>query len=146
MVHVPYKGGGDAIKAVLAQETQLLFLTPLALMPHVRAGKMRAIGVTSLKRTPVAPDVPTLAEAGLAGFDVDNWHTLFAPRGTPRELIAKLNGELNRVLNQSDVKQQLLAQQGAEAWPSTPQQAAAHVRAEIDKWGRIVRDTGIKLH
>jgi tripartite-type tricarboxylate transporter receptor subunit TctC len=145
MVHVPYKGGGDAIKAVLAQETQLLFLTPLALMPHVRAGKMRAIGVTSLKRTPVAPDVPTLAEAGLAGFDVDNWHTLFAPRGTPRELIAKLNGELNRVLNQSDVKQQLLAQQGAEAWPSTPQQAAAHVRAEIDKWGRIVRDAGIKL-
>jgi tripartite-type tricarboxylate transporter receptor subunit TctC len=145
MVHVPYKGGGDAIKAVLAQETHLLFLTPLALMPHVRAGKLRALGVTSAKRTAAAPEVPTIAEAGLSGFDVDNWHTIFAPRGTPREVTAKLNGELNRVLNLPDVKQQLLAQQGAEAWPSTPQQAAAHVRAELDKWGRIVRDAGIKL-
>lgn len=145
MVHVPYKGGGDAIKAVLAQETHLLFLTPLALMPHVRAGKLRALGVTSAKRTAAAPEVPTIAEAGLSGFDVDNWHTIFAPRGTPREVTARLNAELNRVLNLPDVKQQLLAQQGAEAWPSTPQQASAHVRAELDKWGRVVREAGLKL-
>jgi tripartite-type tricarboxylate transporter receptor subunit TctC len=145
MVHVPYKGGGAAIQAMLAQEAHLLFLTPLALAPHVRAGKLRAIGVTSTKRTPVAPDVPTLAEAGLAGFDVDNWHTLFAPRGTPAEIVARLNAELNRVLNQPDVKQQLLAQQGAEAWPSTPAQARAHVGAEVEKWGRIVRNSGAKL-
>jgi len=145
MVHVPYKGGGDAIKAVLAQETQLLFLTPLALMPHVRAGKLRALGVTSAKRTGAAPEVPTIAEAGLPGFDVDNWHTVFAPRGTPREVVERVNAELNRVLNQPDVKQQLLAQQGAEAWPSTPAEARAHVRAELDKWGRVVRDAGIKL-
>jgi tripartite-type tricarboxylate transporter receptor subunit TctC len=145
MVHVPYKGGGDAIKAVLAQETQLLFLTPLALMPHVRAGKLRALGVTSAKRTGVAPEVPTIAEAGLPGFDVDNWHTLFAPRGTPREVVERLNTELNRVLTQPDVKQQLLAQQGADAWPSTPGEARTHVRSELDKWGRIVREAGIKL-
>ena len=145
MVHVPYKGGGAAIQALLAQETDLLFLTPLALAPHVRAGKLRAIGVTSAKRTPVAPDVPTLAEAGLAGFDVDNWHTLFAPRGTPREIVERVNAELNKVLNQPDVKQQLLAQQGAEAWPSTPAQARAHVRAEVEKWGRIIRGAGIQL-
>jgi tripartite-type tricarboxylate transporter receptor subunit TctC len=145
MVHVPYKGGGAAIQAILAGEAQLLFLTPLALAPHVRADKMRAIGVTSNKRTAVAPDVPTLAEAGLAGFDVDNWHTLFAPRGTPREVVQRLNGELNRVLGQPDVKQQLLAQQGAEAWVSTPQQAAGHVRAELEKWGKIVESSGIKL-
>lgn len=145
MVHVPYKGGGAAIQAMLAQETHLLFLTPLALAPHVRAGKLRAIGVTSSKRTPVAPDVPTLAEAGLARFDVDNWHTLFAPRGVPREVIARLNSELNRVLSLPDVKEQLLSQQGAEAWVSTPQQAAAHVRAEVEKWGRIVRSAGINL-
>jgi tripartite-type tricarboxylate transporter receptor subunit TctC len=145
MVHVPYKGGGAAIQALLAREAHLLFLTPLALGPHVRAGKLRAIGVTSSKRTPVAPDVPTLAEAGLAGFDVDNWHTLFAPRGTPAEIVGRLNAELNRVLNQPAVKQQLLAQQGAEAWPSTPGEARAHVRAEVEKWGRIVRSSGPKL-
>jgi tripartite-type tricarboxylate transporter receptor subunit TctC len=138
MVHVPYKGGGAAIQALLAQEAHLLFLTPLALAPHVRAEKLRAIGVTSSKRTPVAPEVPTLAEAGLSGFDVDNWHTVFAPRGTPPEVLERFNGALNRVLNQPDVKQQLLAQQGAEAWPSTPAEARDHVRAEIVKWGKIV--------
>jgi len=145
MVHVPYKGGGAAIQAVLAQETDLLFLTPLALAPHVRAGKLRAIGVTSAKRTPVAQEVPTLAESGLAGFDVDNWHTLFAPRGTPREVVERINAELNKVLNQPDVKQQLLAQQGAEAWPSTPAEARSHVRGEVEKWGRIIRSAGIQL-
>jgi tripartite-type tricarboxylate transporter receptor subunit TctC len=145
MVHVPYKGGGAAIQALLAQEAQLLFLTPLALMPNVRAGKLRALGVTSAKRTSAAPDVPTMSEAGLTGFEVDNWHTLFAPRGTPREVIARLNTELNRVLGQADVKQQLLASQGAEAWPSTPAEARAQVAAEIDKWGRVVKQTGVRL-
>ena len=145
MVHVPYKGGGAAIQAVLAQETHLLFLTPLALMPHVRAGKMKALGVTSAKRTAAAPEVPTIAEAGVSGFDVDNWHTLFVPRGTPREIVARLNTDLNRVLNQPDVKQQLLAQQGAEAWPSTPEEARAHVRGEVEKWGRLIRTTGTRL-
>ena len=145
MVHVPYKGGGAAIQALLAQEAHLLFLTPLALAPHVKAGKMRAIGVTSNKRTPVAADVPTLAESGLGGFDVDNWHTVFAPRGTPREIVERLNSELNKVLNNPEVKQQLLAQQGADAWPSTPEQARAHVRAEVEKWGKIVQSSGVKL-
>lgn len=145
MVHVPYKGGDAAIQAILPQEAHLLFLTPRALAPHVRAGKLRAIRVTSGQRTPVAPDVPTLAEAGLAGFDVDNWHTLFAPRGTPREVIVRLNAELNRVLSLPNVNEQLLSQQGAEAWVSTPEQAAAHVRAEVEKWGTIVQSSGIKL-
>jgi tripartite-type tricarboxylate transporter receptor subunit TctC len=145
MVHVPYKGGGAAIQALLAQEAHLLFLTPLALMPHVRSGKLKALGVTSTKRTAAAPDVPTIAEAGLAGFDVDNWHTLFAPRGTPPEVAGRLNAELNRVLNQPDVKQQLLAQQGAEAWPSTPEEARSHVRTEVEKWGRIIRTSGARL-
>ena len=145
MVHVPYKGGGAAIQALLAQETHLLFLTPLALMPHVRSGKLKALGVTSSKRTSAAPEVPTIAEAGLAGFDVDNWHTLFVPRGTPREIVARLNTELNRVLNQPEVKQQLLAQQGAEAWPSTPEEARGHVRAEVEKWGRIIRTSGARI-
>ena len=145
MVHVPYKGGGAAIQALLAQETHLLFLTPLALMPHVRSGKLKALGVTSAKRTSAAPEVPTIAEAGLAGFDVDNWHTLFAPRGTPREIVGRLNAELNRVLNQAEVKQQLLAQQGAEAWPSTPEEARSHVRTEVEKWGRIIRSSGARL-
>lgn len=145
MVHVPYKGGGAAIQAVLAQESHMLFLTPLALMPHVKSGKLRALGVTSAKRTAAVPDVPTISEAGLSGFDVDNWHTLFAPKGTPRELVMRLNGELNRVLNLPDVKQQLLSSQGADAWPSTPEQARSHVRAKVDKWGKIIQTSGVKL-
>src|SRR5438105_6706578 len=145
MVHIPYKGGGAAIQALLAQEAHLLFLTPLALMPHVRSGKLKALGVTSSKRTAAVPEVPTIAEAGLAGFDVDNWHTLFAPRGTPRDVVARLNGELNRALYQPDVKHQLLAQQGAEAWPSTPEEARSHVRAEVEKWGRLIRTSGARL-
>jgi tripartite-type tricarboxylate transporter receptor subunit TctC len=145
MVHVPYKGGGAAIQAVLAQESHLLFLTPLALMPHVKSGKLKALGVTSSKRTASAPDVPTIAEAGLAGFNVDNWHTLFAPRGTPREVVARLNAELNRVLSAPEVKQQLLASQGAEAWISTPDEARGHVRAELEKWGKVIQASGVKL-
>jgi tripartite-type tricarboxylate transporter receptor subunit TctC len=145
LVHIPYKGGGAAIQAVLAQEAQLLFLTPLALMPNVKSGRLRALGVTSAKRTSAAPEVPTMIEAGLAGFEVDNWHTLVAPRGTPREIVGRLNAELNRVLGQADVKQQLLASQGAEAWPSTPAEARAHVAAEIEKWGRVVKQTGVRL-
>jgi len=143
--HVPYKGGGPAVTDLLGGQVQLMFATLPTVLEHVRAGKLRAIGVTSARRTSVAPEVPTLAEAGLAGFDVDNWHTLFAARGTPREIVERVNGELNKVLNQPDVKQQLLAQQGAEAWPSTPAEARAHVRAEVEKWGRIIRGAGIQL-
>jgi tripartite-type tricarboxylate transporter receptor subunit TctC len=146
MVHIPYKGGGAAIQAVLAQEAQLLFLTPLALMPNVKSGRLRALAVTSAKRTSAAPDVPTMSEAGLTGFEVDNWHTLFAPHGTPREIVGRLNTELNRVLGQADVKQQLLASQGADAWPSTPAEARAHVAAEIEKWGRVVKQTGATVN
>jgi tripartite-type tricarboxylate transporter receptor subunit TctC len=145
LVHVPYKGGGAAVQALLTQEAHMLFISALALMPHVRAGKLRALGVTSTTRTGVAPDVPTFAEAGLAGLEVDSWHALFAPRGTPREVVARLNTELNRVLNQPDLRQQLLMQQGAEAWPSTPEQQRAHVRAEVEKWGRIVHTSGARL-
>lgn len=145
MVHVPYKGGGAAIQAMLAQESHLLFLTPLALMPHVRSGKLRALGVTSARRTAAVPEVPTIAESGLAGFDVDNWHTLFAPRGTPRDIVARLNAELNRVLGLPDLKQQLLLQQGAEAWVSTPDEARAHVRRETEKWGKILQASGVRL-
>jgi tripartite-type tricarboxylate transporter receptor subunit TctC len=145
LVHVPYKGGGAAVQALLTQEAHMLFISALALMPHVRAGKLRALGVTSTRRTGVAPDVPTFAEAGLAGLEVDSWHALFAPRGTPREVVARLNTELNRVLNQPDLRQQLLMQQGAEAWPSTPEQQRAHVRAELEKWGRIVHTSGARL-
>jgi tripartite-type tricarboxylate transporter receptor subunit TctC len=145
LVHVPYKGGGAAVQALLTQEAHMLFISALALMPHVRAGKLRALGVTSTRRTAVAPEVPTFAEAGLPGLEVDSWHALFAPRGTPREVIARLNTELNRVLNHPDVKQQLLMQQGAEVWPSTPEQQRTHVRAELEKWGRIVHTSGARL-
>lgn len=145
MVHIPYKGGGQAIQGVLARETDMLFITPLAALPHVRAGKLRALVVTSTSRSAAAPEVPTALEAGLAGFEVDNWHALFAPRNTPQVVLSRLNAVLNQVLGIPELQQQLIAQQGAEAWISTPEKAGAHLRAETAKWANIVKTSGIKL-
>jgi tripartite-type tricarboxylate transporter receptor subunit TctC len=144
MVHVPYKGGGQAIQSVLAQETQLLFITPLAVLPHVRAGKLRALAITSPRRFPAAPDVPTVAEAGIPGLEVDNWHALLAPRGTPRAVVVRLNAELNRALGAADFREQLITQQGAEAWVATPEDTGAHLRAEIARWAKVVQASGLK--
>jgi tripartite-type tricarboxylate transporter receptor subunit TctC len=144
MVHVPYKGGGQAIQSVLAKETQLLFITPLAVLPHVRAGKLRALAITSPRRFPAAPDVPTVAEGGVPELEVDNWHVLLAPRGTPKAAVARLNAELNRVLGTPEMKDQLLTQQGAEVWVSTPDEAGTHLRAEIARWGKVVQASGTK--
>lgn len=143
IVHIPYKGGGPATQAVLAGETHMFFAGMPPAMPHLRAGRLKALAVTSAKRSPAAPDVPTMAEAGLTGFEADNWHALYAPKGTPSALVAKLNAELNRALALPGVKEQML-KQGAEPWISTPQEAGEILRKDIAKWAKVVKASGAK--
>lgn len=143
MVHIPYKGGGPATQSVLAGETSIFFAGMPPAMPFIRSGKLTALAVTSAKRSPSAPEIPTVSEAGLPGFEADNWHALYAAKGTPAAVVAKLNSELNRVLASPDVKEQMLTQ-GAEVWSSTPQEARDYLQTEITKWAKVVATAGVK--
>jgi tripartite-type tricarboxylate transporter receptor subunit TctC len=143
MVHIPYKGGGPATQAVLAGETSIFFAGMPPAMPFIRSGRLKALAVTSSKRSAAAPEIPTVSEAGLAGFEADNWHALYAPKGTPAAVVAKLNSELQRVLAAADVREQML-NQGAEVWASSPQEAREYLQAEIAKWARVVATAGVK--
>jgi tripartite-type tricarboxylate transporter receptor subunit TctC len=143
LAHIPYKGGGPATQSVLAGETDLFFAGMPPAMPQIRAGKVKALAVTSTKRSSAAPEIPTVSEAGLAGFEADNWHALYAARGTSPAVIARLNTELNRALNSADVKQQM-QEQGAEAWTSSPTEARTYLMSEVDKWAKVVKTAGVK--
>ena len=143
MVHVPYKGGGQALPAQLGGEVALSFSTVVSSLPHVTSGRLRGLAVTSAKRTPAAPDFPTVAESGLPGYEAVSWYGLFAPAGTPRDIVVRLNAETVRALKLPDVRQLMLAQ-GAEPVSDTPEQFAALVRADIAKWGEVVRKSGAK--
>lgn len=143
LVHIPYKGGGPATQSVLAGETSLFFAGMPPAMPFIRSGKLNALAVTSAKRSPAAPEIPTVSEAGLPGFEADNWHALLAAKGTPASIVKKLNDELQRVLSSPDVKAQMLSQ-GAEVWSSTPQESRDHLQAEISKWAKVVAAAGVK--
>ena len=143
MLHVPYKGGGQAMPALLGGEVALAFATVVSSLPHVKAGKLRALAVTSARRTPAAPEYPTAAESGLPGYEAVAWYGVLAPAGTPREIVGRLNTEIVRVLGLADVQQLLLAQ-GAEPVSDTPAEFAAIMRADIAKWGEVVRKVGAK--
>lgn len=139
--HVPYKGSAPALTDVIAGQVPLMFDTMLSAMPFVKAGKLKAIAVTSPQRSPVAPDVPTVAESGLPGYEVFAWNGLFAPTGTPAAVLARLGDEMKKTLNLPEVKEKF-ALQGFAATYTTPEQGAAFVRAEVDKWARAVKLSG----
>ena len=143
MVHVPYKGGGAAIPALLGGQVQLMFSTTVAALPQVRAGKLRALGVTSAKRTPSAPDVPTIAEAGVPGYDHSAWNGLFAPAKTPRAIITRLNGEVVQILHSPDIKA-IFLKEGAEPVGNKPEEFAAILKSESVKWTKLVQASGMK--
>lgn len=143
LAHIPYKGGGPATQSVLAGETDLFFAGMPPAMPLIRSGKVKALAVTSAKRSIAAPEVPTVQQAGMQGFEADNWHALYAARGTPAPIVNKLNSELQRILSSPDVKEQFLTH-GAEAWLSTPLETRNYLVAEIDKWGKVVKAAGLK--
>jgi tripartite-type tricarboxylate transporter receptor subunit TctC len=144
MVHVPYKGGAPATQALLAGDTQLMFDNLANAMPQVKAGKLRALAVTTAQRSKLAPELPTMAEAGVPGFDISTWFGLLAPAGTPRDVIAKWNAEVVRILNTPEMRERLTAQ-GAEPAPTTPEQFAAFIAQELSKYARIVKASGAKV-
>lgn len=144
MTHVPYRGAGPAVADAIGGQIQLLFNDALATMPHVTSGNLRAIAVTSLRRMPLLPDMPSLDEAGVPGFDNSSWAALAAPAGTPRAIITKLNRELTVVLA-APATQQRIAAAGATIIGGTPEEFAAYLRSEIAKFERIVRDGHITL-
>ena len=144
IVHVPFKGGAPAVAALLGGQVSMTFETSVTLVPHIRSGKLRALGVASPKRIALLPDVPTLGESGFPGILAENWYGLFAPAGTPREAIARLYTEFDRAIHSPDVREKL-AQQGAEIRESTPEQTAAFLRTEMTKWAKAIKDSGAKV-
>ncbi len=143
LVHVPYKGATPAESDLIGGQVAVMFTSILSGLPHVKAGKMKALAVTSARRSSIAPDLPTVAESALPGYDVDPWYGLFAPASTPRAIVDKLNREVARILTLPDVKQRFAAL-GAEPGSGTPQQFGAFVDAEIAKWSKVVADSGAK--
>jgi tripartite-type tricarboxylate transporter receptor subunit TctC len=140
-VHVPYKGSGPAITDVMGGQVSYMFDTMLTAMPHVKAGKLKALAVTSAARSPMAPELPTMIESGLPGFEAIAWNGLFAPVGTPGPVVAKLNAELKAILDMPDVKEKFAAQGFTSSWQS--QQAFGEfVKSEIGKWGALVKSSG----
>jgi len=145
MVHVPYKGGGPALADTIAGQVPFLFLTAPAGLPSARSGKLRALAVTTLKRTPAAPEVPTVAEElNLPDYEVDTWLALFAPAKTPEPIIARMQKEVARVVHLPEVKQKLL-EQSADPVGSSPEELGRVVRTELKRWAEVIREAGIKL-
>ena len=137
LAHIPYKGSAPAVADLLAGQVQVMVDGLPSALPHVKAGKLRALAVTSAKRSAAAPDLPTIAESGYPGFFADAWSGLFAPKHTPKPIVDKLAAEVQRILDLPDVRERL-ASLGAEPVGSTPAEFAGHVRREIDKWSRVV--------
>ena len=143
MLHVPFKGAGAATLDVMAGHTNLLFGGLLATVPQVRSGKLRALGVGSLKRNPILPDVPSIAEAGIAGYETVNWFGLLAPAGTPAVIVERLHREVSAAQNQPEVQKQFDAD-GASVLRMTPAAFGAYMVADMNKWERVVTEGGIK--
>ena len=144
IVHIPYKGAAPATQALLAGDTQLMFDNLANAMVHVKAGKLRALAVTTAQRSKLAPDLPTMAEAGVPGFDISTWFGLLAPAGTAPDIVAKWNADVTRVLNTPEMRDRLLAQ-GAEPAPDTPAQFARFIADELARYARIVKASGAKV-
>ena len=144
MGHVPYKGTNPGMIDTMAGQIQVLMSTLLPPLPHIKTGRLRALGVTSSKRVSSLREVPTIAEAGVPGYEVVGWYGIAAPANTPRDVINKLFGEIANILQSPETREKLAAD-GAEPVGSTPEQFAAFIQSEIDKWSRVVKSSGIKV-
>jgi len=143
MTHVPYKGMGAAYPDLLAGHTQVALASIVSGQPHVRAGRLRGIAVTSARRANSSPDIPTIAESGVKGYEVTNWYGVLAPAKTPRAIVERLHKQIVKVLDQPDIVKRFAAD-GADAVDSTPQEFAAHIKTETTKWARVIKEAGIK--
>lgn len=142
IVHVPYKGGGPAMADLLGGQINLIFATAASAVGHIKSGKIRALAVSTAKRSGLLPDLPTVAEAGLKGFEANNWYGLLAPAKTPRNVIDRLNKETVAVLNMPDIKE-MLFRQGLDVAPSTPEAFAAYIKSEKAQWEKVIKAAGL---
>jgi tripartite-type tricarboxylate transporter receptor subunit TctC len=144
MVHVNYKGSGPALTDVMAGFVQIMFENLPSALPYIKAGKLKVLAVTGKVRSPILPDVPTLAESAFPGFDMVSWQALVAPAATPRPIVDKLNAELAKVLKTPEMREKMFGL-GTEIVANTPEQFAQYIRDETAKWSAIVKAAGIKL-
>jgi tripartite-type tricarboxylate transporter receptor subunit TctC len=145
MTHVPYKGGGPAMVDLLAGQIQLVFATSPIALPQVKAGRLRALGVTTPERMAAEPGLPTVAEAGVPGYEVVNWHGLIGPRGLQRPVVERLNGEMSKILQQKDMEEKLRAD-GISPAGGTPERLYERVRTELEQWRKVVEKAGIRIN
>lgn len=143
LLHVPYKGGGPALNAIVGNEVQVIFNVVSGTLPHARNGRLRALAVSSAKRADVAPELPTISESGLPGFDVVSGYTVYAPAGTPRAIVNRINSGINNMLQQPDMKERFLTL-GVTPIISTPESLTAYLKSEIARWGKIIKEMNIK--
>jgi tripartite-type tricarboxylate transporter receptor subunit TctC len=143
MLHVPYRGSSAAHPDLLGGRTAMIFDTITAILPHVQSGGVRALAVTTAKRSAALPDLPTIAESGLAGYDANTWGGILAPAGTPKDVIAKLNAEINEALATDEVRAKLFAG-GIDIQGGTPERFADYIKAEVVKWAKVTKDAGIE--
>lgn len=144
ILHIPFKGAGSAIANLLAGEVKLMYSSPPAVVMHVRAGKLKALGVTGAKRAPQAPEIPTFEESGVSGVEAYDFYGILAPAGTPRPVIAKLNAKIIEVLNVPDIANRFAVTQFAEVVGSTPEELQRFMVTEIARWGKVIRDANIR--
>ena len=144
MLHVPYKGAVPALQDLLGGRISMIFSSMPPALPHVKAGKIKALAVTSTKRSPATPEIPTIAESGVPGYEVINWYGVLAPAGTSKEIVGRLNSEIHRIMTLPEVKERL-AVQGAETLTSTPQEFGAFIRKETEKWAKVVKFSGARV-
>jgi tripartite-type tricarboxylate transporter receptor subunit TctC len=143
MVHVPYKGTGPAMISMISGQTTMTITGMVALMPHVKSNRLKLLGVATMKRLSIMPDIPTINESGVPGYDANQWYGVLTQAAVPRDIIAKLHADIVKVLARTDVRERLAAD-GAEAVANTPEQFAAHIKAEIARWAPVVKASGAK--
>jgi len=143
LVHVPFKGNAEAMNSLMGGHVKIYFALVPAVLQHIKAGTLRAIAVTTEERLPYLPDVPTIAELGFPGYEISSWQGVFAPAGTPKDVVVKINGELVRMLNVPDVRRRI-SQEGADPVGSTPDAFANRVKNEITKWTKVIKTSGIQ--
>jgi tripartite-type tricarboxylate transporter receptor subunit TctC len=144
LLHVPYKAIGQTTADLISGQVSLWFPTVAGTLPHIHSGRMRALAVSGAKRSPALPDVPTVAEAALPGFEATTWYPILTPAGVPKDIIARLNAEFLKVLRTSDMQERLAAL-GVESIGTTPEQLAAHLRSELPKWAKVVKASGARV-
>ena len=144
MVHVPYKGTGPAMISMISGQTTMTITGMVALMPHVKSNRLKLLGVATMKRLSIMPDIPTINESGVPGYDANQWYGVLTQAAVPRDIIAKLHADIVKVLARPDIKERLAAD-GAEAVANTPEQFAAHIKAEIARWAPVVRASGAQI-